>query len=162
MTATRRSRLAATLVLAGALAGCAGTRPYEASSDNNVRFTTDVESGSWLSSVRASVHVHSVHRQCRTNYEGTIPLGRPAVVTGLPTGRPSYLVLAFNSSSFLTNSRSSIHYETMLTPRRGYDYEVAVSYVDDTYNATVREVNRQSGARREIRKTPLEACRARG
>lgn len=157
----RRSPFAAIVLGAALLTGCAlGTRPYQATSDKNVRFSTAVEAGSWLSSVRASVHVHSVDSNCRTTYEGTIPLEGSTIVTGIPTGRPRYMVVAFNSSSFLANSRSSINYSTMFTPRRGYNYEIAVRYVDDTYNATFEEVHRRSRARRELRRRPLNRCRA--
>ena len=158
----RRGRFVATLLSVALLTGCAGTRPYEATSDRNVRFTTAVESGSWLSSVRASVHVHSVDPACRTTYEGTIPLKGATIVTGISTGTPRYMVIAFNSSSFLLNKSGTINYATMLTPRRGYDYEIAVRYVDDTYNATVEEVHRTSRSRRELRHRPLNTCRAAG
>lgn len=161
MTLDRAGRLAATLLVAGVLTACAGTRPYETTTDRNVRFATVAESGSWFSSVRASVHIHSVNENCHTDYQGTIPLGKSTTVTGLPTGQPSYLVFSFASSTFLANRSSSITYETMLTPRLGYDYEVAVRYVDDTYNATIREVNRRSGLRRQIHHRPLDKCRAR-
>ena len=157
----RPGRFAAILLCAGVVAGCAGTRSYTATPDNNVRFTTVAESGSWFSSVRPSVHIHSVNENCHTDYQGTIALGRSAIVTGLPTDRPSYLVFTFASSSFLSNNRSSISYKTMLTPRRGHDYEIAVRYVDDTYNATIREVNRRRQSRRQIAYTPLDACKAR-
>ena len=150
------------LLCAAVLSGCAGTRPYESASDRNVRFDTAVESGSWVSSVRASVHVHSVDRDCRTTYEGTIPLKNPTVVTGFPAGRMRYMVIAFNSSSFLLNRRSSIDYSTILTPRDGYDYEVAVRYRDDTYDASVVEVNRGNGTRRKLRHRPLQSCRGIG
>ena len=161
MTPHRGSHLAALLLIAGVLVGCSGTRPYAPTADNNVRFTTVAESGSWLSSVRASVHIHSVNENCHTDYQGTIALGRSAVLSGLPAGRASYLIFTFDSSSFLANSRSSISYKTLLTPRRGHDYVVAVRYVDDTYNATIREVNRRSQTRRQIAYKPLDACRAR-
>lgn len=161
MTPRRGSRLAALLLIAGVLAGCSGTRSYAPTADNNVRFTTVAESGSWFSSVRPSVHIHSVNENCHTDYQGTVALGRSTVLSGLPAGRPSYLIFTFDSSSFLANSRSSISYKTLLTPRPGHDYEVAVRYVDETYNATIREVSRRSQTRRQVAYKPLDACRAR-
>jgi hypothetical protein len=160
MTTWHRGRLVALLLLAGALAGCAGTRPYVSSSEDNLRFTTLAESGSWLSSVQASVHIHSVDENCQTNFEGTIRLGENSIATGIPVGQPSFLVFSFDSSSFLTNSSSSINYRTMLTPRRDHDYDIAVEYLDNTYNATIREVNRQDKQWREVGYTPLATCRA--
>lgn len=161
MTMSAMRRLGAALFLAGLVAGCSSTRPYVASSENNVRFTTVTESGSFFSSVKASVHIHSVDENCRTNYRGTVGLAGRSTRTGIPVGRPSYLVFSFNSSSFLANSRSSISYKTLLTPRPGRDYEIAVRYVDGMYNATIREVGRRGKRRREVSFTPLASCRAR-
>jgi hypothetical protein len=160
MTTWNRGRLVAVMLLAGAVAGCAGPRPYVSSSENNLRFTTVAESGSWLSSVQASVHIHSVDENCQTSFEGTIPLGGSPIATGIPVGQPSYLVFSFDSSSFMANRSSSITYKTMLTPRRDHDYDIAVEYVEDTYNATIQEVNRRNSRRREVHYTPLGACQA--
>lgn len=151
--------LGAALLIALGLAGCAGTRPYDATSDNNVRFTASVESGSFLSSMHAAAHIHSVDPSCRTHYVGTIPLGGSEIVTGIPAGRPSYLVVSFEGSSFLANRRSSISYETLLTPRPGYDYEVVVRYADDIYDTRISEVRRRDHARHELQRRPLNACR---
>ena len=151
--------LVATLLLCAVAASCAGTRSYQATPDNNLRFTTKVESGSLMSSVRASAHIHSIDGNCRTNYEGTIRLEKETYVTGVDVNRPSYLVLSFDSSSFLSNSRSSINYATILMPRRGHDYKIAVIYVDDTYNAIIHEVNRGNGRQRELQQMPLDTCR---
>lgn len=160
MSTPKRSRIAAVFLLSSLVGACAGgTRPYVASSDENVRIETVTESGSALSSVRASVHIHSVDNNCRTTYVGTIPLDRKSVATGVPVGRTSYLVFAFNSASFLGNRRTSISYRTLMTPRSGFDYRIAVEYVDDTYNAEIFEVNRR-GERRGLRQRPLDSCRA--
>lgn len=152
-------RLTLALIVAGVLAGCAGTTPYTASPDNNVRFTTVTKSGSLLSSVRASVHIHAVDAACRTTYRGTIVLEKSSMTTGIPVGRTSYLVFAFNSGHLLSNSRSSIAYRTLLTPGRGHDYEIAVSYVDNMYDARINQVNRRTGKRREIRRRDIRTCR---
>jgi hypothetical protein len=69
-------------------------------------------------------------------------------------------VFSFDSSSFLANSRSSITYGTLLTPRPGRDYDVAVEYLDDTYNATIQEVDRETNQQREVIYRPLDACQA--
>ena len=161
MTARHRGRLVAVLLLAGAVAGCASTQqPYVSSAENNIHFTTVAESGSWFSSVRASVHIYSVYENCRTDYQGTIRLGESSIATGIPVGQPSYLVFSFDSSSFLANSRSSINYKTTLTPRQGYDYDIAVEYIADTYSAKIMEVNRRNNRRDEVYYKPLDTCRA--
>lgn len=160
--ATRRvSGPAAILLIAAVMTGCSGIRDYRASSDRNVRFNTVAESGSWFSSVRATVHIHSVDRNCQTKYQGTIALGRSTLMTGIPSGQPTYLIFAFKSSGFLSNSSSSISYKTLLMPRAGHDYQIGVKYVDDTYDATIREVSRRSRKARKIHHTPLAACRSR-
>ena len=160
MTAPRQGTLAAVLLLAGTIAGCAGTQPYASSSEPNLRIQTHAESGSWMSSVQTAVHIHSVDDNCQTTYQGSLELDEPMITAGIPTGQRSYLVFSFDSSSFLANSRSSISYGTMLTPRQGQDYDVAVEYLDDTYNATVEEVDRASKHRRKVLYRPLDACQA--
>lgn len=152
------------LLATALLSACAGTTPYSNDGRRNLQIRTVTESGSAFSSVRASVHIHSVDAACKTRYRGTIDLDNPSVLSGLPVGRQSYLVFAFNSSSFLGGSRSAISYETLLTPRPGYTYDVEVSYVDDMYNAVIREAKSRRKARRgrEIDQTDLRSCRRRG
>lgn len=160
MNGWKPARIAPAIMLAAFLASCAGgTRPYVASSEENVRIDTVTKSGSAFSSVRASVNIYSVDGNCRTTYLGTIPLDRKSISTGIPAGKTSFLVFVFNSASFLGNRRASISYRTLVKPRKGYDYRVAVEYVDDTYNAEIYEVNRR-GERRELRHRPLDRCRA--
>jgi hypothetical protein len=101
-----------------------------------------------------------VDENCQTSFQGTIPLGESPIATGIPVGQPSYLVFSFDSSSFMSNTSSSINYSTMLTPRRDHDYDIAVEYVEDTYNATIREVNRRNNRRREVHYAPLDTCQA--
>jgi hypothetical protein len=160
MSVSRPIRLAAVLLLAGALVGCAGTQPYVSSSESNLHIKTVADSGSWMSSVQTAVHIHSVDENCLTSYRGTLQLDDPMVTTGIPSGQRSYLVFSFDSSSFLANSRSSITYGTLLTPRPGRDYDVAVEYLDDTYNATIQEVDRETNQQREVIYRPLDACQA--
>lgn len=154
-------RIVAVLALAGLLGGCAGTRTYVASPENNVRFTTVTKSGSLFSSVRAGVKVYSVDANCRPTYRGTIRLDRSSVASGLPAGRPSYLEFVFSSSSFLANRRSSINYRALLTPKPGYRYDIEVSYVDDSYNAVVREVHPRRRKSRQLAYRDLGDCRKR-
>lgn len=156
----RAHRLAAIVLFAAILTGCSGTRTYQATSDNNLRFTTVTESGSWFSTVRAQVHIHSVDRNCQTKYQGTIALRRDSLKTGIPAGQRSYLVFAFNSSAFLSNRTSSVSYRTLLTPRRGRDYRIEVKYIDDSYDATIHEVHPRSRKSRKIHHAPLDSCRS--
>ena len=64
----------------------------------------------------------------------------------------------FSSSSFLAGSSGSIRYETLLKPRAGYTYDVKVSYFDNIYNVTIREIDPRKSSSREIERRSLQAC----
>ena len=114
----------ATAVLA---AGCSSLKPYPGGSPENVVVRSQIESGSFFSSMRGSVHIHALDAGCRTSYLGTVNLDQPKVVFGLPAERASYLVFVFDGSSFLGGSSSSSSSGTVLKPHAGYRYEVAVT-----------------------------------
>lgn len=139
----------AIMMMVGFLCGCAATKSYVATAEDNVRISTMAESGSSFSSIRAAMDVHSVDADCRTTYQGTMELDRSPITTGIPAGQESLLVFVFSNSSFLGSSRSTIRYETLLSPRSGYGYEIDVQYVDGAYDAVLYEVDR--GGRRETR-----------
>jgi hypothetical protein len=110
--------------------------------------------------VSAALHVHGVDASCRSEYQGTVQLDARSVDVGIPSGRPSLLVFTFSRSSFLTGSSSSIRYDTLLTPRAGYTYDISVSYADDLYNVAVREIGPRGSPAREIEPRGLSACRS--
>ena len=111
-----------------------------------------------FSSVRAAVGIYRVDDQCRIDYQGTVDLDDRAISVGIPSGRPSYLVFEFASSSFLANSRGSITYETLLVPVQGRDYELKVSYVDSIYNVEILELAPGNSLARKIRRKDLRTC----
>lgn len=154
-------RIAITLLAAGLVAGCSSTKPYESGARKNIRIRTVTESGSVFSSVRAAVNVYSVDKACKTSYRGTIALDEPSIRTGIPVGGLSYLVFVFSSSSFFGNSSGRASYQTLLSPRPGYAYDIEVSYLDNMYDATVREINPRNKARREIERRDMGDCKAR-
>lgn len=139
------------LAFALALAGCSGLKTYPNDAPKNVHVATQTERG-----VRAALHVHQVSGECARRYEGTLALDRPVLDIGLPAGQPSYLVVSFDSSSFMAGSRST-SVGTLLTPRAGYEYELAVRYRQDIYDVALREIDRK-GARRELARRPLAGC----
>jgi hypothetical protein len=49
---------------------------------------------------------------------------------------------------------------TLLKPRAGYRYELAVTYRDDIYNVVIREKDPRRGSSREIARRDLETCNA--
>jgi len=142
------------------IAGCSSLKTYPSRSPENVVVRSAIESGSVFSSMRGSVHIHEVDSGCRTNYLGTVKLDQPKVALGLPAERTSYLVFAFDGSSFLGGSSSSTASGTVLKPRAGYRYEVAVTYKDSIYHVVLRESDPRGGASRELPRQQLAGCKA--
>ncbi len=120
------------------LAACSGLKPYRSDHEKNLFITTDTEQG-WFSSVDAALDIYSMQTECDVNYQGTVKLGDSRVEVGLPQGVPAYLVFRFESSAFLSNTRSSMGYDVALYPEFGQVYDVNVSYHDNIYNVEVEE-----------------------
>lgn len=142
---------AALALMSIAVAACSGLKTYPNDAPKNLHVATQTERG-----VRAALHVHQVKGECATRYEGTVALDRPALEVGVPAGQASYLVVSFDTSSFMAGSRST-SVGTLLTPRPGYDYELAVRYQQDIYDVALREIDRK-GARRELARRSLAGC----
>ncbi|HYS74702.1 MAG TPA: hypothetical protein VEM38_01245 [Burkholderiales bacterium] len=143
----------AALLAAGLLAGCSGIKNYPDTLPKNLRIHATV------SKVQAELHIHRVDPSCQTEYQGTVQLDRPSVEVGIPSGRQSLVAFTFSSSSFLSGSSSSVRYDTLLTPRAGYTYDVKVSYLDNICSVTIREIDPR-GSSREIGRRDLSACKA--
>jgi hypothetical protein len=143
------ARLLAAAVLL--VTGCSGLKTYPNDAPKNVHVVTQTDRG-----VRAALHVHAVNGECSTHYDGTLALDRGIVDVGVPPGRPSYLVVSFDTSSFMAGSRST-SVGTVLTPRAGYEYELAVRYQQDIYDVAVREFDRK-GVSRDLARRPLGGC----
>jgi hypothetical protein len=152
-----RAALAVLVVLLG---GCSSLRPYPSVTPENVVVKSALESGSILSSMHGAVHIHELDASCHSSYVGTVKLDRPSVALGLPAERASYLVFAFDGSSFLGGTTSSISSGTVLKPRPGYRYEFAVTYKDNIYNVVLRESDPRRGASREVPRQELRGCSA--
>ncbi|MGH7257347.1 MAG: hypothetical protein ACREIM_03145 [Nitrospiraceae bacterium] len=142
------------------LAGCFGSKTYPNTLDKNLHVHTATDSGSWFSRVRAAVDIHRVGEDCTLAYEGTVQLADPKMDIGIPSHRWSYLVFVFANSSFLANRSGTITYETLLKPRAGSHYEVAVSYRNDTYHVGIRETPSNQSTDREIERLALSTCRS--
>ena len=145
---------------ASLLAGCFGTKTYPNTLDKNLHVHTATDSGSWFSRVRAAVDIHRAGENCVLDYEGTVQLADPKIDIGIPPHRWSYLVFVFDSSSFFGNRSGTITYETLLKPRPGSQYEVAVSYRDDMYHVEIRETLPNQSTGREIERLALSTCRS--
>jgi hypothetical protein len=141
-------------------AGCSSLKTYPNLAPENVVVRSTIESGSMLSSMRGSVHIHEVDSGCHTSYLGTVKLDRPSIALGLPAERASYLVFVFEGSSLFGGTTSSAGAGTLLKPRPGYRYEFAVSYKDSIYNVVLRESDARRGASREVPRQELKGCPA--
>lgn len=144
--------------VAGMLAGCSGKFAYPNTLAKNLQIETETDSASVFSSVRAAMGVYRVDEQCRIEYQGSVDLDAPSISVGIPSGKPSYLVFEFASSSFLASSRRSITYETLLVPVAGRDYRLEVSYLDDIYNVQIRETQPGDPAARKVPRRDLRSC----
>ena len=148
------------LLVFSLLAGCFGWKSYPNTLEKNLHIQTETESGSFFSTVRADVDIYRVNGSCNTEYQGTVNLSSPSVEVGLHPDQASYLIFNFASSSFIANSRSTISYDTLLTPRAGHHYDIKVRYVDDIYNVEIRETHPGNPASLDIERQDLRACRA--
>ena len=145
------ARLAVALVAVMLAAGCSGLKTYPNDAPKNVHVITQTDRG-----VRAALHVHALNGECATRYDGTLALDHGNLDVGVPAGRPSYLVVSFDTSSFMAGSRST-RVGTVLTPRAGYEYELAVRYKQDIYDVALREIDRK-GMSRDLARRPLAGC----
>lgn len=146
----RRVALLLSLSLLTACGG--GTKLYRSSLPPNLTINTVAES------VTTTLNIHSVGAQCKTSYQGTVELDKATTELGIPTAKPTYLIVGFSSSSFLRGSNSLTSYDVLLVPRPGYRYEMGIRYVDNIYNVELFEVNRKTGKRRDVGEATLQNC----
>lgn len=143
------------VVLVALSAACSGLKTYPTGAGGNLAVRTQMEGN-----VRAAMHIHRVDAQCRTEYQGTVQLDRPSVVLSVPAGQASYLVVTFDTSSFLAGSRST-SVGTLLNPRPGDGYELAVRYRESIYDVALSQSDPR-GRRQPLPHRELDACRTRG
>lgn len=146
------------LFIAGFLTGCSGIKTYTSELDDNLRISTETDSGSVFSNVEAAVDIHRVKPDCSTEYAGTVQLDNPSLDVGIPTGRSSYLVFVFESSGMFS-ADSTITFNTLIRPREGYRYKAQVSYKENIYNVVINEIDPGSKKSRELDTRGMSACR---
>jgi hypothetical protein len=144
------------VVLAALVAGCSGLKTYPTDPGGNLAVRTQMDGN-----VRGALHIHRLDGRCQTQYQGTVQLDRPAVSLALPAGQPSYLVVTFDTSSFLGGSRST-SVGALLTPRPGSTYELAARYRESIYDLALSESDSRTRQRRALPRRELEACRGGG
>ena len=140
------------------ITGCSGLKTYDSELDQNLQITTETDSGSMFSKVRAAVDIHTVKPDCSTEYAGTVRLDDQAKDIGIPPGRSSYLVFVFEKSGFFS-AETSTTYNTLIRPRSGYDYIAQVSYQENMYNVILNEVDPKNRKSREIATRGMNTCR---
>ncbi len=149
--------LAGLLLFTGLITSCAGIKPYPNTLDKNLSIKTSSKGG-FLTTVSVRVHISKVDKNCQNAYIGTVKLRNPVEKLGLPTDKWSYLSFNFATSSFLGGSNTSINLGTLLKPRKGYTYDLNVTYFDNIYNVEIFEKGPRGKKSREIDLRNLEAC----
>ena len=139
------------VLLLAAAAGCSGLKTYPTEPGGNLAVRSQMDAG-----VKGALHVHRVKANCETEYVGTVPLDRPTLALALPTGQRTYLVVTFDTSSFLGGSRSTSA-GALLTPRAGSRYDLAVRYHDSIYDVALSESDARG--RRTLTRQDLAGCR---
>jgi hypothetical protein len=149
------------LCLSTVLSACSGTgiKPYSSELNNNLQIRVKTSSGSYFSSVKATLAIYQVNKDCTVVYQGTVKLDKPVIDIAIPEARNSYLVFGFASSSFLASNSSSISYDTLLKPRKGYKYEISASYIDNIYNVEIFEIGRKKSTKRQVAAIDLDQCK---
>ena len=114
------------------LAGCASVPTYPTDPKGNVVLRTELDSG-----VKAALYVHTVDAKCNPEFQGRTLLESSPTVIAIPTDRPSYLVVTFDTSSFLRGS-SSTRVGTFIQARPGQTYRLTAAYKDKLYDLSPR------------------------
>ncbi|MCL5801608.1 MAG: hypothetical protein M1283_03670 [Gammaproteobacteria bacterium] len=143
------------------LIGCTGVKTYPNRLPKNLHIRTQVNAGPALTNAGAEFDIHRVDAGCNTHYQGRVYLDKPLVEVGIPPGEPSYLDFIFASKAFLSTTTHAVRYQTVLTPRADYEYDIQASYVKGIYNVVIRERHRGSGASRLVERKSLNDCHAR-
>jgi len=136
------------LLLLLLVAGCGtATKNYPTDNAGNVALRAELDRG-----VKGVVHVHSVDAKCATQYQGTLFLDSASNTISLPPGRPSYVYVVFDTSSFLRGSASTA-VGSVRSPRPGRTYEILMRYRAQLYEMQLREDGR------EIPRQDLRVCK---
>src|SRR5258708_35865076 len=126
--------------------GCSGLKTYPNEASKNVHVSTQVDP-----KVRAALHVHEVTGACTSRYQGTVALDRPALDIGIAAEQPTYLVVSFDTSSFMAGARPP-HVGDLNHPPPRHEDELPVTLQQRTYN---QGLPRKHTRARRLRRPPL-------
>ena len=141
------------------LSGCASTKLYSSSLQDNVDITTRADSGSSFSSVNIVLDIYDVNRTCEIKFLGSVKLSETKTLVGLPVNKNSYLSFRFIGSSFMGGSSSSTSFDTLLKPRKGYEYDIHARYIKGIYNVDILEYRSIKGRKHRVESRELNQCR---
>lgn len=153
-------RLVALLGMVVMTAGCSAVKTYPNNQPKNMHVTTKLDSGSVMTSTIAEFDIHRVNASCETDYQGRVYLDHGETTNvGITPGEPIWLDFIFANKRFLSPDISAVRYDTLLTPRPGYDYQTEVSYKNGIYNVVIRETSRDGRTVNTIKRKPLGSCK---
>lgn len=138
--------------------GCSGLKPYPEQKMKNISILTEVDSGSFFSSVDAAVDIYTINTECKQSYEGTLALDKDSISSGIKINKQNRLSFIFSNSSFLGNSDSSTSFPVYLDAQKDHHYHFVVSYKDNIYNVVLYEINTKTKKRREIDTGTEQEC----
>lgn len=146
------------LMVSALLAGCS-VKTYPNDLPKNFHVNTTIQKTSSLRNTSLAFDIHTINVKCETDFLGRVYVDDPKTEVGVPVDRPVFLDFIFVSKVTLSSTISSVRYQTVMTPRSGYDYDAAVSYNKGIYNVVITEKNRGGSASRKIPRVPLESCK---
>lgn len=161
MRTTYPMRMLSSLFITAILsAGCSGVKTYSSTLAKNMTVSTTLDSGSAFKSTIAEFDIHRVTPRCDLDYQGRVYLDDgESTPVGIPTGEPLFLDFIFASKLFLSSNISAVRYETMMTPRSGYEYQVDVRYVKGIFDVIIRETGKNGSTVRTLERRPLSSCK---
>jgi hypothetical protein len=138
------------------LGACSTTVFYDDPGAPNLHFHA-MSSGRLLTYTAIQLDIHRVTADCRAEFVGShhvwTPLGQTADPVHLPEERISLLEFKFHQHG---NIELWTSYKTLLRPRAGQTYEVAVNYEAGLYDVEIRETGPNGG--RKIEHWSLSDC----
>ena len=156
---------AAILATAVVVSACSGLPSYESTSPPNLSVNVKVARGGPFSISAHGVtnfgvflHVNAINQACVGTYLGSIKIDSSPVKIGIPPDQLVYLTFEFSGHNFLTRGSGGTSWSSLLTARKGYQYEIDVEYTDDMYSVNMFERSPVNGARRQVGHRSLRTC----
>lgn len=133
------------------LSACVGGTLYRSSQPENLAINTRLES------VNAQLELFTINKQCQPVSLGVLRLNEGKARLGIAPSGTTYYEVTFKGFSLLRGS-STVSTNGFIHTRKGYDYELEVSYVDNVYNVVAYEIN-SKGHKRELEGVAPRQCR---